>query len=409
MLRSCAMSSLVLGFVAGVAGANDIADSLFAAPIRSSPGAYIPAGSTLNAPVITPLTTKHGGQIFEVTPAGRNRNTVLTHDPEGYLSGPSSRGHAKTNECAGWLTLEYLYWATQGPSVPALVTTGVEGNPTTQTLLGGERMLNGLRSGFRISGGMFVDSANRWALSFSTISLGSRSERLAGGSDGTTLLNLPDYTLLNGTPVPNYVAFPGSSRGTATASAQTSFFSGDTHLSRVYQSGNGFRFDLLGGYRFLQLGDSISESSDSFQLFTPNARIMRERSVRTRNYFDGGEVGFSTQGRLGRLAFEMQTTVALGATTTQTDRSFTISEFGFLGAAAPLIQTGGRTAQSDFAVVPQLGLKLGWQPMDHVRITAGYDLIYWSRVRRAQELFTGSDATTDFWAQGLSLGAELRY
>ena len=432
MLRHSVLTSVLMGILAGTAGANDFSDPIFAAPIRSRPGTFLPPGSTLNAPVITPMASRHGHQMFEVTPVGRDRDTVLTHDPESYLSGHHSGHCGKTNENVGWLTLEYLYWATQGPAAPPLVTTGpailgpgiagVAGNPTTVDLLGGERMLNGLRSGYRLSGGVFLDRANTRAISFSTISLGSRSERLVGGSDGTNLVNLPQFNTLFGIPVqtPLYVGFPGITRGTVTALAQTSFYTGDVHLNRVYQSGNGFRFDVLTGYRFLQLGDAVATSFDVVPALVPGPRFMGEESTRTRNYFNGGDVGFNFQGRVGRLAFEMQSTVAFGATTTRIDRSFTRSLIAGAGLGAllgvplppigiPMIQSGSQSTECDFAVVPQFGMKLGWQPVDHLRLTAGYDFVYWSRVRRAPELYTGNNFTTDFWAQGVSLGAELRY
>jgi len=419
MLRAVWLSAIGIALGSTAARANDFADAIFATPLRTSPGAFIPPGSTLNAPVITPVGTKHGSTLFEVTPAGHGADSILTRDPSRYANA--------AYECTCWLTFEYLYWATQGPNAPPLVTTGpplagpgldaAAGNPLTTTLLGGERMLNGLRSGFRVSGGAFIGSTNQWAVSHTLISLGSRSERLEGGSDGSTVVNLPQFNTVLGVPLqtPIYVGYPGLTRGTVTASVQTSLYGGDTHLRRVFQSGTGFRLDLLAGYRFLYLGDSISESFDVVSATGPglvSPRLMGEQSTRTRNLFDGGEAGFQFQGRVGRLTFDLLSTVALGATSTEIDRSFTRSTIvggPLTPIGIPFVQTGGLTKHSEFAVVPQVGVKLGWQPIDHVRITAGYDFLYWSRVYRAPDLFTGNDVVTDFWAQGVSAGLELRY
>jgi hypothetical protein len=411
MLRaSFASAALFLGAADAVAGD----DAFLATPIRSTPGAYIPRGSTLNAPVITPVGTKHGETLFEVTPMGHDAGTFLTRSLDS--------GLVATRECTGWFTLDYLYWATRGVDTPPLVTTGpVPFGPAGTALageavFGGNTQLNGMRPGFRLSAGAFIDSANQWALSHEIISLGSRSERIAGGSNGTNVVLLPQPFSVGGTPFPNVIpiGFPGAA-GTVTASNQTSFFSGDTHLRRVYQDGTGNRFDLLAGYRFLQLGDSLSESFDTVSTgpaFFSSARLMGEQSVRTRNYFHGGEVGFQYQHRRGAFAFEMQSTIAIGSTYSEVDRSFTRA--AFVGPPAqpltlPIAQTGSEVTHTDFAFVPQVGFKLGWQPTDHVRLTAGYDFLYWSRVRRAAHLWDGTDSTTSFWAQGVSAGVEVRY
>src|SRR6185437_340216 len=290
---------------------------------------------------------------------------------------------------------------------------GIVGQPNTQDLLGGQRGLNGLRPGVRLTLGAFIDDNHDWALSHQIISLGSRSERLVGGSDGSNVVNLPQFASFGGQPVqaPLYVGFPGLSSGTVTASAQTSFFSGDTHLRRVFQA-NGMRLDLLAGYRFLTVGDSIADSFDIVSNAPTSPRLMGNDSVRTRNYFHGGEVGFNAQGRTGQFTYEMQATIALGVTASDLDQQQTRSTF-LGGAGGPVIQTAGHNQTDYFSVVPQDGFKLGWQPWQHVRFTAGYDFLYWSKVRRAEELYGPGpvlrDTTTDFWAQGFSIGAEVRY
>jgi hypothetical protein len=43
----------------------------------------------------------------------------------------------------------------------------------------------------------------------------------------------------------------------------------------------------------------------------------------------------------------------------------------------------GRYAHDQFTVLPQLGVELGCAVGDHLRLFAGYDLIYWPHVQRA--------------------------
>ena len=83
------------------------------------------------------------------------------------------------------------------------------------------------------------------------------------------------------------------------------------------------------------------------------------------------------------------------------------------------------------AVVPEFGLNLGYQLTDHFRVTLGYTGIYWSNVVRPgqqistdvntdllppiQQPITGVNRpafafdTTDYWIQGVNLGAEYRW
>lgn len=419
MVRASGLAALALAFGTADLRANDFLDPIFAAPIRSSPGTFVPPGSTLNAPVLTPVGTKHGHTIFDVTPMGTDADSIVTTHPEHQLNARW--------ECNAWITVDFLYWATQGTSVPPLVQNGPVLLPpgalpfatvlATQTLFGDERMLNGLRPGIRVTGGFFLDTDKEWALGYSGAFLGSTSERLEGGANGLGIVNLPQ----NETPL--YVGYPGVTRGTFAASVQSNFSTATAELRRVAQSGTGRRFDLIAGYRYIHLGDAVATSFDIVPATIPgpfSPRLMGEQSTRTRNEFDGGEVGFQFQGRMGRFTFDWISTIAIGATTTEIDRSFTRSLFdnGTIGnlvgvplppVGTPVIQTGGLTKETEFAFVPHVGLKFGWEVIEHVRLTAGYDFIYWSRVRRAAELFTGNDAVTDFWAQGMSAGFEFRY
>lgn len=401
-----------------------------ATPLPFGPGTFVPEGSVLSAPIITPYGMKHGSHLFEVYPAGANPEPFYTRKPGKYITDQPSDSSPYLTERTGWLTLEFLYWATQGPSAPPLVTTGpaalgpggaaVVGQPGTQDLLGGGRALNSLRPGFRFEIGGWLDDANKWALSHRFFYLGSMSDNYVGVANGLGVVNVPQATPTPGGLVqsPLYVGFPGLTRGTVTASLQTNLLGGDTNVRRSWRASDAFRIDLLGGYRYLHLGDSLS---DSFDVLPANGslapRLMGEDSVRTRNDFHGGQVGLGATGRIGRFTVEVQSTVALGVTVGDLDQSRTRAVFGApvsaLGSNATPLVLAAHNQTDYFSVMPEFGVKLGWQPIDHVRLTVGYDVLYWSRVRRAQEQYDQSatlrDTTTDFWAQGLVLGLELRY
>jgi hypothetical protein len=93
----------------------------------------------------------------------------------------------------------------------------------------------------------------------------------------------------------------------------------------------------------------------------------------------------------------------------------------------------GHFHRDEFAVLPEIGVKLGYRLTDAILLTAGYSFLYWSEVARPgdqvdlalnpSQLPTSSGGgtlmgaarpaatlhSTDFWAHGLNVGIELRY
>jgi hypothetical protein len=87
-------------------------------------------------------------------------------------------------------------------------------------------------------------------------------------------------------------------------------------------------------------------------------------------------------------------------------------------------------SRNRFSVIPQFTVTAGYQLTDHLKVTAGYDLLYWSAVVRAADQIAVEPTTgypygtisgnyaalpaftwneSHFFAQGLRLGAELRF
>ena len=92
----------------------------------------------------------------------------------------------------------------------------------------------------------------------------------------------------------------------------------------------------------------------------------------------------------------------------------------------------GRFTRSQFSVLPEVGASIGWQYTENLRFTLGYNIMYWSRVVRPGNQIDGvinpnqvpalggtalaspprpliPFTASDFWAQGITLGVELRY
>ena len=101
----------------------------------------------------------------------------------------------------------------------------------------------------------------------------------------------------------------------------------------------------------------------------------------------------------------------------------------------PLSGNIGSFSQDRFSVVPQVGIRVGYNITPNLRVYVGYDFLYWSSVLRPGDQIDrglnelaipnfGSQPGTpagdprrpmvpfrdsDFWAQGVNFGLEFRY
>src|SRR5260370_14784281 len=111
------------------------------------------------------------------------------------------------------------------------------------------------------------------------------------------------------------------------------------------------------------------------------------------------------------------------------DGSMTIFQGGLLALRSNI----GRYQRDELALMPELGLDVGLQLTRHLKLYAGYSFLWINTVARAGEqidpvinvtqfpILSGAGPLvgparpafnfngTDFWAQGLNFGLELRY
>jgi hypothetical protein len=361
-----------------------------------------------------------------------------------------------------WASAEYLLWWTRDDHLPPLVTTalppgtGALGNPGTAILLGGD-VDYGPRSGARLTAGMWLDDGQAFGLEASTFCLLSDSRDDALFSPGFPVLARPFYDVATGAPNSQLVAFPGLAAGGVSVSSFMSKLQGceaDAICSLKCCTGcdsgcpsQGGRLDLLAGVRYLYLreGLTITETvvvppafpaAGAFPTvgglpFAGGGRIGVEDQFRTQNRFYGGQVGLRGEYAFGDGLFVRACgKVALGVMEQEVDVRGSTAVVTPAGAAAA---PGGLWAQPSnighferdrFAAVSELTLNVGYQVNSHVRVFVGYTYLYVTNVVRPGDAIDPRVNSTrvrtslvpafafrdsDFWAQGLSLGAEIRY
>jgi hypothetical protein len=344
-----------------------------------------------------------------------------------------------------WVSGEWLYWVASGQPVPPLVTAappgtprgvaGTLGGPGTAVLFGGRRVNDDWRSGFRLNAGAWLNDCQTFGVAGDFFFLDDSRERFVAGSGGTDILARPFVNSLSGSPDAQLVSFPGVLSGSTVVDAESDFIGGGGFLVCNLCCGPCGRTDLLLGYRYLNLRDELTVREDL--VAADGTRFLITDRFRTDNDFHGVPIGFSAERRSGRWFASVHSTVALGVSrqTTTIDGSTTIvapdgSRSVFPGGLLTQPTNIGQYTESRFAVVPEVGVRVGTQLGNSLRVFAGYDFLYWSSVARAGDqidlrvnpnqippplplngparpAFTPNP--TDFWVQGFSIGAELRF
>jgi hypothetical protein len=253
---------------------------------------------------------------------------------------------------------------------------------------------------------------------------------------GDLVINEP----VSGAPFVTQVSAPGLETGSVFVGATSRFGGGDLNLlGNVYRDG-GWAVNLLGGYRYLQLDESLRVVADS-TLFTtttygdnlgnvlatapPGSGVTVADRFATRNQFNGGQVGAQVQYSWGRLTVGGVAKLAIGGTHEVVTVGGGTTVFPVNGTPVPLAGGNYATLQSGryttnrFAVAPEGQLTLGYQLTPCLRARLGYDFLFLSRVARpGNQIDNTYDGVThplvpmtnsSFWAQGLTLGLQLNF
>lgn len=170
-----------------------------------------------------------------------------------------------------------------------------------------------------------------------------------------------------------------------------------------------FHVDWLAGVRYLNLSEDMNANAAARTVvggipFGAASNL----GVDTRNQFFGGQVGVKTGVRFGKFYTDFIGKLGLGNMHETVDFAGTARvRAGGLAIAGPVL---GRQSRNEFCVIPELQVQVGYDFNRYVRAFVGYDLLYVSNVVRPGDQFEFvNQRGTDFWAQGVSFGLEIRY
>jgi hypothetical protein len=395
--------------------------------------------------------------------------------PEGYVCpvpemedpiyGPMPGGRAfrRLRNCGNnaWVSAEVLLWWTKSTQVPALVTTsspqfnGIPGTGDTQVLLGGT-FDETYHVGGRIGFGWWFGNSDCRGVDARLFWMGPTSTEFTATTPPYAILARPFFNVNPATgpavgfgPTAEVVGGPGVATGGIAAVMDTSVWGAEVNYRRFLCGDACARVDLLLGYRYFGLTDTLT-ITEVFNRVpgSPDVGVPAQSGVvtdrfRTENHFHGGQIGLAGEWRRGRWYLDTRASVALGsvAQTAEITGSQTLAFPNGTTAVVPgglLAVPGaniGRWDQHKFAVVPEVGVNIGYQVTSHLRMFVGYNFLYLSTaVRPGGAINPRIDAarvpnflppgtaplpglphpqpqlsTTGFFIQGISFGLSYRW
>lgn len=371
---------------------------------------------------------------------------------------------ALMEECARptcWFNMEYiLWWLKDSPQPPPLGTrfpgtatsppAGALGDPDTAVVIGGSPLDLEQSNGGRFTFGSWFSAEQRFGGEVTYMFLARHQinrTAFANGSSTDNALAVPYFNPLTdaeavGPLLDGPTTFADFSQGfdalTLSVFVQGTEANG---LMNLYTS-PWLRIVGLAGFRWFQLEEKLSYNTTVSSLpgETPLFFGGQDR-FDTENNFCGGQLGIRGELNYGPVFLTASSRLALGNVHQELNISgVTLTDFFFDPVAFP----GGVFSQPSnlgayqrdrFAVLPELNVNLGYAFTPWCRVFAGYSFLYLSNVLRPGNTIdrvinpttTGfalqsSDNTpmgpirplpifkgSDFWAQGVNFGAQIRY
>jgi hypothetical protein len=360
-----------------------------------------------------------------------------------------------------WISIDHLLWWTKDGPTPELVTTGpltapVPGavnHPGTGVLFGGSDLDYHTFSGLRLRGGVWLSHDDSLGVEASYFTLERRSVAFAFASDagGVPLIARPALNAVTGTETVYLDSLAGLIAGGVGVTSTSRLQGYEINLVTGACRSASARFDLLVGFRALdlnedlQIEDHVRPLTSGFLTFrgaaiAPPSSLTDFDRFHTSDKFYGGQLG----GRLGWRAGPLETTLTGKLALGVTQELVTIDGVSTLltPGAPPLTVPGGILAQTTnigrhfhdhFALVPEVGLDVGYALSPHWQVHGGITGFYWNRVaragdqidRRVNPFLVPTDPSfgagtgparpalnfhqSDFWAYGLNFGLEFRY
>jgi hypothetical protein len=363
-----------------------------------------------------------------------------------------------------WTSAEYLIWRTEHAPLGYPMTTsslvgvgtGAVGSNGAVIFFDKGSMSYPTYSGMRLTAGVWLDSCERTGLEASGFFLNTNGihfksvasatqPSLSGpaGPQGPISIYLPYINSVSGAASAQTIGAQAYSQGFINIDSTSNLNGVELNIVRNLFRGPLCRLELLGGYRYLNLKETLNltantNASGTTTALTSPQQFLIMDNFQTRSQFNGAQLGGRIYWTIDHFTCTVSGRLALGVTQ---ESGSIAGGTTFFSSANPITAARGFYAQpsnigtysrDQFAAVPQLGITLGYQAGRHCRFYMGYDFLYWTRVVRPGDMvnplinpagvvsnpsFTGATTggpaplfpSRDFFATGVNMGLEVKY
>jgi len=387
-------------------------------------------------------------------PAPTEKPTILDHAPAGDCCAPC----CCKPEPRTWASVEgLLWWLRDQPLAAPLLTTGANGgiigDPTTNVLIGGTGLNYQQLGGFRVTAGSWLNQDRTFGAeaNFFMLEQGVSTAGAASDATGSPVLTIPIIDAQTGLNSGVAVGLPGAFAGSVAVKSTSRLWGSEANgIANITRNGN-LTVDALAGFRYLQLEERLSISRSASVLPGGNrfflgapvpgpsiANIADEFG--TQNRFYGGQLGTRVEWKQDRFSVSLLGKVALGVNHGAVNAGGATSLL-VPGAAPVTVPAGlfvgpsnfGRRTQNEFTFVPEVGVHLGYQITERIRVFGGYTFLYWNHIARPGSQIDPAVNLTqfplsptfgpaagpaqpaplfnhqNFWAQGIDLGVGISF
>ena len=345
------------------------------------------------------------------------------------------------------VSAELLYaWFKHSPTPVPIITDSYLDDPGVNVLLGGGSMDTNPNAGLKLTGTYRIDSRMGVELSGFYIPNRSTSRSVSStGQPGSIDLFLPYFDVPDNRENITEISYWPDYRGSAQATLSNNLGGSELNVTWSMPPSDVVRIDLLGGFRFVQLRESYTITTSSpFNPPNPVDVWNTTDSFAARNRFYGLQLGARTAYEQGPWIGSLVGKVALGTMQQRVSvngflETNDYNNYGptqiFSGGYLALPTNMGDHSRNTFAVVPEIGLNIGYRFTPQATVFISGSFLYLSNVARpgeqinrninpTQSVAYGFDPpttlvglaqpsfnfnTTDFWASTVSIGFAYRF
>jgi hypothetical protein len=341
----------------------------------------------------------HGGAIFTPLEVVNDPMFDLACDAASCDSGYCDSVGCDSMGCGGcghlglspetlFGSIDLLLMFRKGDGVPPLASNAALNVNGVQVFAGGETILKDMTAGGRLVIGAWLDRYKDRSFVARGWFAGEESYGYSANQNTQPVLGRPFLNVTDG-QVPaddiRIIASPGRAGGELNINADNNVYGADFSIRQLWYKRFGGTVDLLYGYQYMRMDDSMRIGSRATSLnddFAPvGAVIAVSDEFAAENEFHGGQLGIASHYREGAWSFSSlaklgfgsirRRSVLTGSTFTSIDGNNATDPNGLL-----VRSTNSGTRNDDtFGWVPELDLTLGWQRYPSFDLTFGYHVI----------------------------------